>query len=188
MANFVRQYCISRAKSAVKYICSAHGAFGVAGADDAVDFVYDQDNVADALYLIDKPFHPALKLTAELGPGNKRSEVQQIDFLVLQLMRDITFGNTHGQTLGDRRFAYARLADEAGVVLLPPVEDLYHTLDLAFTPDNTVDLALDCLLGKRYAVAVKKPSLRFLVYVLLSRLSRFLCRAVSMRIRPCAGR
>ena len=54
---------------------------------------------------------------AELGPGDQRRQVQQIDLLAAQLDGDGPRRDALGQPFGDGRLADARLADEAGVVL-----------------------------------------------------------------------
>ncbi len=48
------------------------------------------------------------------------------------------------EALGDRRLADARLADEHGVVLPPPAEDLNGAIELVVAADQWVDASLGC--------------------------------------------
>ena len=52
------------------------------------------------------------------------------------------------ERFGHRRFAHARLADEAGVVLLAAAENLHHALQLFFTADDGVQLLFARLAGQ----------------------------------------
>ena len=61
-----------------------------------------------------------------------------------------------GQPLGDGGLTHARLADEAGVVLLPAVEDLDGALDLVVPAHNVVQLALGGFPGERDTVVLQK--------------------------------
>ena len=90
-----------------------------------VHLVDDEDDVAGLAYLLDESLHAALELAAELRSGHQRCEVEQIDLLVAQFVRHVAAGDALRQALGDGRLADARLADEAGVVLLAAVEDVY---------------------------------------------------------------
>ena len=116
--------------------------------------VDDQDDVAQLADLLDQALHPALKLAAELGACHQGGEIQQIDLLVLELIGDVPLGDLHGQPLGDGRLAHAGLADEAGVVLLPAVEDLNDPLQLPVPADEPVQLPRLGLLSQGDAVVL----------------------------------
>src|SRR5205807_470044 len=53
-----------------------------------------------------------------------------------------------GQSLDHRGLAHPGLADQDGVVLRPPREDLHDPLDLGLAPDHRVELALGRQLGQ----------------------------------------
>ena len=118
------------AEGRLEDVGGVHGALGVAGAHDVVDLVDDQDDVAALADLLDEALHAALKLAPELGPGHQGGEIQEEYLLVPELEGHVAIGDPLGQALGDGGLAHAGLADEAGVVLLPAVEDLDHPLDL----------------------------------------------------------
>src|SRR5207244_4639582 len=83
-----------------------------------------------------------LELTAVLGTGDQRGEVERVDLLVLEQLRDLTMRDALRQALDDGGLADARLADQHGVVLGPAREDLHDPLDLGLATDDGVELAL----------------------------------------------
>ena len=120
-----------------------------------MDLVDHQNDIAEALHLVDKALHPALKLAPELGAGHQGRQVQQVDLLLPELEGHVAIGDPLGQSLGDGGLAHAGLADETGVVLLAAVQDLHHPLDLLLPADNRVQLALLGPLGQRDAVGLQ---------------------------------
>jgi hypothetical protein len=128
-----------------------------------VHLVDHEDDVAEALDLVDEALHAALELAAELRAGDERREVEEVDLLVAQLVGHFgPLDDALREALGDGRLADARLADEAGVVLLAAVEDLDDALGLDLAADDLVELALARLLRQILAVGVE--NLRFLFF------------------------
>ena len=127
-----------------------------------MDLVDDKDHVPGLADLLDEALHAAFKLAAELCARHQGRQVQQIDLLVPQLEGHIAGHDALGQALGDGGFAHARLADEAGVVLLAAVQDLHHALDLLLPPNDGVQLAVAGALAQIDAVIVQKLALLFL--------------------------
>src|SRR5699024_9721714 len=64
-------------------------------------------------------------------------------------------GDALGDALGDGGLAHAGLADQAGVVLLPPGQDLDGPVDLPVPPDDVVQAAVPGLGGQVLAVGVQ---------------------------------
>ena len=83
--------------------------------------VDDEDDIAELFDLVDEALHPALKLAAELRARDKRRQIEQPDFFALQFIRHIPRRDLLREALCHSRLADARLADQAGVVLLPAV-------------------------------------------------------------------
>ena len=135
---------------------SVHAALGVARADDVVDLVYDEDDVPCLADLLDEPLHAALELAAELRACDEGREVEEVYLLVAQLVGDAAVGYPLGKPLRDGRLADAGLAYEAGVVLLPAVEDLDDALELLLAADHGVELALARSVREVYAVIIQK--------------------------------
>ena len=150
---------LAPAKGRLKDIGGVHTALGIAGTHDVVDLVDDQDHVAGLAYLLDQALHPALELTAELRACHQRRQIQQIDLLLPQLERHLALDDSLGQALGDGGLAHARLADQAGIVLLAAVQNLHHALDLLLPANNGVQLALPGTLAQVDAVVIQKFAL-----------------------------
>ena len=98
-----------------------HRAFRVARADDVVHLVDDKDDVAELFDLVDQALHAAFELAAELRARNERGQVKQMHFLVAHLERDAPLVDAHRKAFRHGGLADARLADQAGVVLLAAV-------------------------------------------------------------------
>ena len=121
-----------------------------------MDLVNEQDDVARGLHLAEQAFHPLLELAPELGSRHESGQVQKVNLLVLQLGRHLALGDPLGDPLGDGRLAHARLADEAGVILLAAAQNLDGAVDLPVPADDVVDLARPGLLGQVLAVGVQE--------------------------------
>ena len=106
-----------------------------------MDLVDHQDDIPLLSDLFNQALHPALKLSAELRPRHQRGQIQQENLLVLELIGHIPHGNPLGQALGDRRLADTGFADEAGVVLLPAVQNLDHAFEFFLSADHGVQLS-----------------------------------------------
>ena len=118
-------------------------AFRGARAHERVQLVNEQKDLALAGDdLLEKRLEPVLELTAILRAGNHRAEVHRHQPLVLERLRHIAAHDAPGQSLGDGRFAHARLADEHGIVLGPAREHLHDTADLLVPADHRIDLPL----------------------------------------------
>ena len=137
-------------------IGGVHAALGVPGAHDVMHLVNDQDDIACLADLLDKPLHAAFELAPELGAGHQGRQIQQIDLLIPQFEGHLPGGDALGQALGYGGLAHARLADEAGVVLLAAVQDLHHPLNFFFPADDGIQLALPGPAGKVNAVVIQK--------------------------------
>src|SRR5438876_796180 len=96
-------------------------ALGRAGADDGVELVDEQDDLALARGdLLEDGLQALLELAAVLRAGEERADAQLEDALLLQALRDVAADDPLRQTLDDRGLADAGLADEHGVVLRAP--------------------------------------------------------------------
>ena len=177
---------LAPAEGGLKDIGGVHAALGVAGAHDVVHLVDDKDHVAGLADLLDEALHAAFKLAPELGARHQRRQVKEIDLLIPQLEGHLSGGNALGQTLGNGGFAHARLADEAGIVLLAAVEDLHHPLDLLLAADNGIQLALGSAAAEVDAVVVQIFMLFLALAVLAVTGGIFLLSAVVLGRRRTA--
>ena len=116
-------------------------ALGRAGADEVVQLVDEQDDVAALGDLLHHLLQALLELTAVLRAGDERGEVERVDLLVLQDVGHLVRADPRGEAFDDGGLADARLADQDRVVLRAAREDLHHALDLGLASDHRVELA-----------------------------------------------
>ena len=118
------------------------GALGRAGADQRVDLVDEQHDVAARADLLEHLLQALLEVTAVAAAGHQGAEVEGVELLAGQGLGDLVGHDALRQSLDDGRLAHAGLADQHGVVLGPPGEDLHDPLDLLLTADDRVELAV----------------------------------------------
>ena len=119
-----------------------------ARADEVVQLVDEQDDVAALGDLLHHLLQALLELAAVLRARDQRGQVERVDLLVLEQLRHVAVGDALGQALDHRGLAHAGLADEHGVVLRAAREDLHDPLDLGLAADDGVQLALGGELGQ----------------------------------------
>ena len=118
-------------------------ALGGAGADDRVQLVHEQDDLAlGVLDLLQDGLQALLELAAVLGAGEQGADVEADDLAVAQGLGDVAGDDPLGEALDDRGLADAGLADQHGVVLGAAGEDLDHAADLVVAADDRVELAV----------------------------------------------
>ena len=117
-------------------------ALGGARADEVVELVDEQDDVAALGDLLHHLLQALLELAAVLRARDERRQVERVDLLALQELGHLVRRDARGEALDDGGLADARLADQHGVVLRAAREDLHHALDLGLAPDDRVELAL----------------------------------------------
>jgi hypothetical protein len=118
------------------------GALGGAGADDGVQFVDEDDDVALVLDLVDDGLQAFLELATVLGAGDDGGHVKREHALGLEHRRNAAGHDALGKAFDDGGLADAGLADEHRVVLLAPGENLDDAFDLELPADNRVELVL----------------------------------------------
>ena len=123
----------------LQQVAGVHRTVGLACADDGVQLIDEEDDLALALlYLV----QALLELAAVLCTGHQSAHVQAEHDAVLQVLGHIAPDDTLGQTLGDGRLADARLTDEAGIVLGLTGQDADDVPDLLIATDDGVQLLL----------------------------------------------
>ncbi len=124
-------------------------ALGRAGADDRVQLVDEEDDLAlGVLDLGEDGLQPLLELAAVLRPGEERADVERPDALPLQTLGHVAGDDPLRQPFRDRGLADTRLADQHRVVLRPAREHLDHAADLLVAADHRIELALLRRLGQ----------------------------------------
>ena len=140
-------------------------ALGRAGADDRVQLVDEEDDLAlGVLDLGEDGLQPLLELAAVLRPGEQRADVERPDALALQALGHVAGDDPLREPLRDRGLADSGLADQHGVVLRAAREHLDHAPDLLVAADHRVELALlrrlgqvAAELGERLVGALRDP-------------------------------
>ena len=126
----------------LQHVGRVDGALGGARADDRVQLVDEEDDLALGLPdVLEDGLQPLLELAAVLRAGEKRADVERPDPPALEPLGDVARDDALGETLDDGGLADARVADEDGVVLRPAREHLDDTADLLVAPDDGIELA-----------------------------------------------
>ncbi len=131
-------------------------ALGRARADEVMELVDEEDDVAALGDLLHHLLEALLELAAVLRAGDEGCEVERVDLLALQQLGHLVVADAGGEALDDGGLADARLADQHRVVLRAAREDLHHALDLGLAADDGVELALGGELGEVAAELVEQ--------------------------------
>ena len=133
----------------LEQVGGVHRPLGRAGADDRVQLVDEQDDLAGGvLDLLQHRLQAVLELAAVLGARQQGADVQRDDALAGQPLGDVAGDDPLSQALDDRRLAGAGLADQHRVVLGAPRQHLDDAPDLLVPADHRVELALLGRLGE----------------------------------------
>ena len=125
----------------LEHVARVAGPLGLAGADDGVDLVDEEDDPPLAgLDLLEHGLQAFLEVAAVFRAGHQRRQVQGEDGAVLQPLGHVAAHDALGEPLHDGRLAHARLADEHGVVLRLAREDADDVADLGVAADHGVKL------------------------------------------------
>ena len=133
----------------LQQIAGVHRAFGLAGADERVHLVDEQDDVARGLpHLVEHALQPLLELAAIFRAGDHRAHVEREQALVLDAVGHVAVGDAQREAFGDRGLADARLADQHRIVLGPAGQHLDGAADFLVAADDRVELAFARRLGE----------------------------------------
>ncbi len=124
------------------------GPLGGARADQRVDLVDEEDDVAPSADLLEDLLQPLLEVAAVAAARHERAEVQRVELLARQRLGHFVGDDLLGQPLDDGGLADAGLTDQDGVVLGPARQHLHDAFDLFCTSDDRVELAVPGELGE----------------------------------------
>ena len=109
-----------RASAGLSKIGSIHRAVGLAGADQRVHFVDEENDAAVGGYdLLKHGLEPLFEFAAIFGAGNHGAEIEREQPLVLKALRHVAIDDAQRETFDDCGLADAGLADQHRVVLGP---------------------------------------------------------------------
>src|SRR3954447_16957485 len=123
----------------LEHVARVHGALSGARADDGVQLVDEQQDLAlGGLDLGEDGLQALLELAPVLRAGDEQPDVEGEDRLVAQPLGNVAAHDALGEALDDRRLADAGVADQDGVVLRLAREDLDDATDLCVAPDDGI--------------------------------------------------
>ena len=141
----------------LKQVRGVHGAVGLAGADERVHLVDEEDvGAGRAGDLLQHGLEPLLEFAAIFGAGDERAEIERQELLVVEAFRHVTIDDAQSETLDDRGLADARLADQHRIVLGPPRQHLDGAADLLIAADDRIELAVARRLGEIAGVFLQR--------------------------------
>ncbi len=130
-------------------------ALGRAGADERVELVDEQDDVAAGADLLEHLLEALLEVAAVTGAGDERAEVERVELLADERLGHVAVDDVGREAFDDGGLADARLADQHRVVLGAPRQHLHHPLDLLLATDHRVELLVAGELGEVAAELVE---------------------------------
>ena len=134
---------VAAREGGLEHVAGVHRALGRPRADERVQLVDEEDDLAVRLLdLLEDRLEALLEFAAVLRAGEHRAEVERDDTLVLQRLGNVARDDAAREALDDRRLADPGIADEDRVVLRAAREDLHDAADLLVASDDGVELAL----------------------------------------------
>src|SRR5204863_9065739 len=125
----------------LEHVAGVGRALGLAGADDGVELVDEEDDAAlGLLHLVEHRLEALLELAAELRAREQRTHVEREDGAILQPLGHVAAHDALREALDDGGLADARLADEHRVVLRLAREDADDAADLLIAADDRIEL------------------------------------------------
>ena len=119
-----------------------HRAVGLAGADQRVHLVDEQDDAAGGRRdFRQHGLQPLLELAAIFRAGDQRAHVERHQLLVLQRLGHVAIDDAQRQAFGDRGLADAGFADQHRIVLGAPRQHLDGAADFLVAADHRIELA-----------------------------------------------
>ena len=141
----------------LEHVAGIHGALRLAGADHGVQLVDEQNDLAFLLGEIgEHRLQALLELAAEFRARDQRAHVERQDALVAQAFGHFAIDDALREALDDGGLADAGFADEHGIVLGAPLQDLNGAADLIVAADDRIELALARALGEVDAVLLER--------------------------------
>ena len=152
-----------------------HRAIGLAGADQGVHLVDEQDDAAIGRRdLVEHGLKSLLKFAAVLRARDQCAHVERQELLVFKTFRYIAIDDAQRQAFDDCGFADAGLADQHRIVLGAAGQHLNGAANFLVTADYRIELAVT-------------RHLREIAGVFLQRVIGVLGRLPSRQCDPCAG-
>ena len=141
----------------LQHVGGVHRAVGLARADQRVQLVDEDDDVALGRGdLRQHRLQALLEFAAKLGAGDHGAEIERHQLLALERFRHVVVDDAQRQALGDGGLADAGLADQHGVVLGAAAQHLDGAADFLVAADHGVELAVAGHLGEVAGVFLER--------------------------------
>ena len=134
----------------LEHIRSIHRAFGRARADDGVQLVDEENDLAlrASVTSLRNAFSRSSNSPRNFAPATIAPMSIAISRLVLQRLRHVAGNDAAREPFHDRGFAHAGLADENRIVFRPAREHLHDAADFVVAADHRIDLPAARALGQ----------------------------------------
>ena len=156
-------------------------ALSGSSANQGVNLVDEQHDVAAGLDLFEYLLQPLFEIAAIAATGDQCTQVQGVQLLVAQCVGDVVGDDLLCQTFDDGGLANARFANEHRVVLGAAAENLHHSFQFAGSADDGVELLLASQLGQVAPKLIKDLAVAFVGGVF------FTCRAGAGPLAAACG-
>ena len=133
---------IAARQGGLQEVRSVHRAVGLAGADQRVHLVDEQDHAASRRRdFRQHGLQPLLELTAVFCAGDQRAHVERHKLLILQRLGNVAIDYAKRQPFRDGGLADAGFADQHRIVLGTPRQHLDGAADFLVAADHRVELS-----------------------------------------------
>ncbi len=159
---FVQRGCadatqIATCQCGLQHIGSIHRSFGSAGADQRVQFVDEQNDVAAGFFdFLEDGLQTVFKFAAILRSGNHRAKIQRDDSLMLEGFRNVAGDNSLRQAFNNCGLSYSRLANQYGIVFGSSGENLNDAPHFFVTADDRIEFAFARKLRQIARIALQR--------------------------------
>ena len=141
----------------LEHVAGVHRAFRLAGADQGMQLVDEQDDRAFALGdFLEHAFQALLEFAAKFRAGDQGAHVEGKYVLVFQSFRHLAVDDALGKAFDDRRLADARLTDQYRIVLGAALQYLDGAANLAVPSDDGIEFPHSRALGEVDAIAAQR--------------------------------
>ena len=156
----------SASERGLEHVGGIDRAFGCAGADERVQFVDEENDLALRVFdFFEDGFEAVFEFAAIFRAGEHRSEVERDDALVLQRFGHVAGNDALGEAFDDGGLADSGFADEHGIIFRAAGEHLDDAADFFIASDDRIELAAAGLLGQVAGIFLQRLKLRFGILV-----------------------
>ena len=157
---------LSASQRRLEHVGGVNGAFGGSGADQGVQLIDEEDDLALRVFnFLQDGLEAVFKLAAIFRSGQHGAEIECDHALVLEYFRHIAGNDALREALDDGGLAYAGFADEHRIIFRAARKNLDHAANFFVAADHGVQLAAASLLGQVSGVTFERLILGFRILV-----------------------